>query len=385
MLHNVSQFSECFGCGVCAAACPKNAIAYKVADAGFYRPSVDEAKCVDCGLCMRVCSYSDHGIARKENSETGFYSAWSNDEQTRRLASSGGVVQELAQACMKAGYSFCAARYDHTDNRVKHTIIDDAADLRSCTGSNYIQSDFVTDGIGKLQASQKYLVIGTPCQIDSLRRLIRLQKREDDFILVDFFCHGVPSIRMWDKYLSYTRKTGFQEVRFRDKREGWHEASYRIVLAKEGERLWESKLTDGDLFYQFFLRDRCLNAACYGPCKFKTVHSAADIRVGDMWGRKFSGDRQGVNVVITFSEKGEKVFKGLKTCTIHVEDKEQALDGQMTCNAKRPPSYPYVYKALHTSKSLPRIQRGALLREFPGRVKSRLVAYTQILKRHFVK
>ena len=45
------------------------------------------------------------------------------------------------------------------------------------------------------------MVSGTPCQIDSLRRYINKMKCQENFVLLDFFCHGVPSKFVWDKYI----------------------------------------------------------------------------------------------------------------------------------------------------------------------------------------
>lgn len=53
-------------------------------------------------------------------------------------------------------------------------------------GSKYIQS-YTVDGFKAIDRKQKYLVTGTPCQIDSFRRYIRKFKKEENFILMDFF------------------------------------------------------------------------------------------------------------------------------------------------------------------------------------------------------
>ena len=45
----------CTSCGVCAAICPTEAISMQLDEQGFYRPQVDEAQCVDCSLCTKVC------------------------------------------------------------------------------------------------------------------------------------------------------------------------------------------------------------------------------------------------------------------------------------------------------------------------------------------
>ena len=51
--------SECCGCTACASVCPRDAISMKPDVMGFLYPSVDEANCIECGLCEKVCAFND--------------------------------------------------------------------------------------------------------------------------------------------------------------------------------------------------------------------------------------------------------------------------------------------------------------------------------------
>lgn len=46
---------ECTGCMACVAVCPKNAISATYSEFGYRIPMVDNSKCVQCGLCVKVC------------------------------------------------------------------------------------------------------------------------------------------------------------------------------------------------------------------------------------------------------------------------------------------------------------------------------------------
>ena len=46
---------NCCGCNACGDVCSKNAISFKTDNEGFWYPEVDIEKCVDCGLCEKVC------------------------------------------------------------------------------------------------------------------------------------------------------------------------------------------------------------------------------------------------------------------------------------------------------------------------------------------
>ena len=357
-------------------ACPVKIIHLHLGEDGFYHPKITEKdKCVHCGICLDVCAYA-HEETALTTSPIGYFSAWSKDEATRRNSTSGGVITELSRFFLHNGYGICAASYDPKSHLTRHIIATDQEALEQCVGSKYMQSNFVEDSLAKMEAGKNYLVIGTPCQIDSFRRYIRHKRIEGNFLLADFFCHGVPSIRMWHKYLAMTGMRDIQQVHFRDKQDGWHEASYRIVL-ENGKKTWNSKLTDGDLFYRFFLGNRCLNAACYDKCMFKADRSSADIRLGDMWGQKYAADRLGVNTVITFTRRGQETLALLESCQVNSEGREDALGDQMRKNATRPPSYRYVTRMLRTQRTLPSINRGAGLRELPDRLTRVARAYTR--------
>ena len=55
-MKNIEEFDgACAGCGACVLVCPVNAIKYSLSDDGFYKASIDIAKCINCGKCTKVC------------------------------------------------------------------------------------------------------------------------------------------------------------------------------------------------------------------------------------------------------------------------------------------------------------------------------------------
>ena len=78
-----------------------------------------------------------------------------------------------------------------------------------------------------------------------------------------------------------------------------------------------------------FLGNYCLNEGYYS-CKFRTVHSKADIRIGDLWGSKYADDSKGVSGVIVFTDFGKQIINALEdTCYIRPELEETVIEGQI--------------------------------------------------------
>ena len=362
-MRNISKISNCYGCGVCAIACPEKIISIHLNINGFYEPFITEKnKCIDCGLCLRVCSYNKEGVAEMPKFTKGTYAAWTRDNEVRRRCSSGGIGFEIGKYLIHNGYHICAVKYNPEMQRAEHYIARTINDFIHSVGSKYIQS-YTFDGFSKLNKKDKFLVTGTPCQIDSLRNYIRIKRIEDNFVLMDFFCHGVPSMLMWHKYLLEVEKiTGKATyVSWRNKETGWHDSwSMSVAAEKQDTVEYLSRLSQGDMFYRFFLTDRCLGKACYDKCKYKMFSSAADIRIGDLWGNAYKDNEEGVSGVVSFTAKGDLILENMKTIELLKEPDSIVAEGQMLASAKRPLGYlltKYLMKTNISLKSIDNIIR----------------------------
>ena len=54
MIH-IKEAKDCCGCDACSQVCPQRCIVMKEDECGFWYPRVDEAVCINCHLCERVC------------------------------------------------------------------------------------------------------------------------------------------------------------------------------------------------------------------------------------------------------------------------------------------------------------------------------------------
>lgn len=353
-MNNISNVHSCYGCGVCAIACGKKIIDIRLNADGFYEPFItDASKCVDCGLCRDVCSYCHNGTTLQAEPLASF-GAWSKEEGVRRVSASGGVGFEIGRSLLSQGYEAVAVKYNEKKQRAEHYVASTVEELLASMGSKYIQS-YTADAFKGINRKEKYLVTGTPCQIDSFRMYIRKFRCEDNFVLMDFFCHGVPSAHVWNKYIKEQEQAlgDIEYVAWRNKLNGWHDSwamvidgkqergesvdwhdSYNLLI-KEKKGFVNSRWTKGDTFYNMFLGNNCLGKACYKHCKFKYDHSSADIRIGDMWGDTYKDNDKGVTACVAFTEKGKNVINEAN-CTLVEYPFEQVAEGQI----KEPIPYP---------------------------------------------
>lgn len=366
-MNNISNTHNCYGCGVCAVMCPANIIDITLNANGFYEPSVVEPhKCTNCGLCLDVCAFHHKEPALAPSSVFQSFAAWSNDKRIQLKCSSGGVGFEIGKMLMNEGYKVCGVRYNPQIERAEHYIASTNEELIQSIGSKYIQS-YTLDGFRNVNRKDKYLITGTPCQIDSFRRLIQKKKIEEHFILLDFFCHSVPSMWAWKYYLRLAEKKAGKIIyaSWRNKQTGWHD-SWSLVMELDGEKCGEkedrhkndnlsirykkgllmSRKSQGDLFYKLFLGDYCCNPACKKDCKYKYDSSSADIRIGDLWGKTYSENEDGVSALVAFTPRGREVINRLKECVLVEHPFEVVAEGQMKKNVGKAVLAPLMMECL---------------------------------------
>lgn len=362
---NVSGIKDCYGCGLCATICPQHIVTITLNTNGFYEPHItDKSRCTDCGLCTEVCSCLHDDLSLKKRCIRS-YAAWSNDAQVRRKCSSGGVGFEVGRTLMGEGYKVCGVRYNAETNCAEHYIAATIEELIPTIGSKYIQS-YTVNGFKAINRKEKYLVTGTPCQIDSFRRYIQKFHCEDNFILMDFFCHSLPSMLLWKKYIQEVEKiTGkITSVSWRNKLTGWHDSWAMSIdgVQKEKKLSYNSRLSQGDIFYQSFLGDFCTNPACRNKCKYKYDKSSADIRIGDLWGKTYSKNEDGVSAVIAYTLKGKEVLQQ-SNCTLIEHPFETVAEGQMKKNCGKAKLSVLLNFALHMDYATLKVLKAIILAE----------------------
>lgn len=293
---------DCRGCGACLVVCKKNAISLLKDKNGFFAAYANEELCIDCGMCSSICSDAIKNIPPINKEEV--FVAYTKDIKVLESSSSGGIGYQLAHYFIQNKSYACGAIYDVNYGGVRHIIADNETDLHLLQGTKYLQSDisFITKEI----VSDKFeegIIFGTPCQIAGLNHaLLHLNKRHK-FVLIDLFCHGIPSSLLWDNHLAYIKnKYKFSEisnVRFRNGKE------FSLTINNKYKKSFQY-----DAFYYFYLRKLIMNRCCYS-CPYHRS-SFSDIRIGDFMTKKYMKLPFSPSVVIVNTDKGAEILQKIK-------------------------------------------------------------------------
>ena len=334
---NIVEKKDCCGCTACVQKCPRYCITLDDDNEGFLYPQADRNKCIDCGLCEKVCPW----LNTPEKTHCQEVLAVKNrNEEERMASSSGGVFILLAKMVLKKKGVVFGAVFDK-NWEVEHIYAETLDGVKLMMGSKYLQSrigDSYRQAEKFLKEGRKVLFTGSPCQIAGLHNYLR--KDYANLLSVDFLCHGVPSPGIWRKYLDETfnlsahrAATGKNTVlfsslspmpvitgiEFRDKKlNGWKKYSFVVrgksALEADKNSVLLSDIYSDNPFMKGFLADIYLRPSCY-DCKCKNGGSHSDLTIADFWGVQHLmpdfDDDKGIGLVLVSSEKGKQVVNNI--------------------------------------------------------------------------
>ena len=308
--RNISQLEQalCTGCRSCELSCPKNAIAMQENAEGFLYPAVNAA-CVQCGICLSRCPVlaPPHG----DGIPAQRYAVIYREERTLSASSSGGLFGGIARHVLGTGGVVFGSAYDD-DLNVGVVKIESVDDLHRIQGSKYVASDTGTSfSLAKeaLDMGKTVLYGGSPCQVAGLRSF--LGRPYDNLFTMDLICHGVPSGKLWRKYLCWLGKKHHGKIvyyGFRDKDvAGW--SCGGKVKVKVKVKVMRAAC---DPYYSAFLRCETYRESCY-RCPFaRRENRVGDITMGDFWGTDFDypeiPKEQGVSFCSVNTAQGRRLF-----------------------------------------------------------------------------
>lgn len=340
---------KCTGCRTCEKVCPKFCISMKEDSEGFLAPFIDNEQCVNCGLCKSKCPQNK---TEQQAFQKSVYAAKAKSETVLMNSSSGGIFYVFAKHIIeKGGVVFGAAYRD--DFSVEHIKAETLDEIKPLQGSKYVQSntaDTYVECETYLKSGRFVLYTGTPCQIAGLKSY--LKNSYDNLLTIEIICHGVPSGKLFKKYINHISdkmKSPVVEYNFRSKsKNGWG-LEYYVKYANNYSNV---SICDNDSYYSRFLKGSTYRESCY-ECKYANENRVADLTIGDYWGiEKFHPDfydKNGVSVIIVNSDVGDGYFNAVSD---EIEYISSTYENAAYANknllepTKRPSERDYIYKEI---------------------------------------
>ena len=326
-LRYINGAKRCFGCGACAAACPKSALRMEADTEGFAYPKIDFAACVGCRACVRACPVNAAMPAAE--TDPAFYAVRHRDPAVRRASTSGGAFTALSDAVLSRGGAVAGAVMT-PDFQVRHVLAFDTAGRDAMRGSKYVQSDpsgLFPEVKERLRAGREVLFSGTPCQTAALYAF--LGDGAEKLTTVDFICHGAPSPQVFLSYLREQEKrrgAAVVQVRCRDQQRGCVPMRIGLDFA-DGSAYLED--CDHDPYFRLFLSGILNRRAC-AACPFTRVRRGSDLTIADNW--RFAAiapewdDNTGVSTLLVNTPRGAALLREaaaeleIKPCTLRDVD-----------------------------------------------------------------
>ena len=285
----------------CTNICRKSAV--EVRDSiDAYNAVINPNKCIDCGLCRKVCPNVSH---KSFTYPMYWRQGWASD-YIRKNSSSGGVATALIEAFISSGGYVASCVYDKGD--FVFLLTNDPVKALRFAGSKYVKSNPKTiykDIKELLDKGEKVLFIGLPCQSAALQNLCA---NKNDLYTIDLICHGTPSPKLLEQYILETGRnlSSIDDIKFR--------SGDRFGLIINGEKVTPLRVMDSYMLN--FLNSVNYTENCYS-CIYANTQRVSDITLGDAWGQLSDIEPDGVSLVLCQSEKGIKL---IQSASLHLEE-----------------------------------------------------------------
>lgn len=364
----ISRREDCCGCYACEQICPKNCISMVSDNEGFKYPKIDIEKCISCSLCDKVCPVNNQ---TKEREPLEVYAAINKNEDIRSKSSSGGIFTLLAEKVIDNNGVVFGVRFDNQWN-VVFGYSDNIEDLQYFRGSKYVQPDI--NGVYRkvldyLKEGIFVLFVGLPCHISGLR--LFLGKDYNNLLLVDLICEGVPSPKVWRRYLDEevarlcskyykfykSEEVEISDISFRYKKCGWKNYALSISLRLRNEEsfLLPAYVNRNSAYMQAMFHYVDLRPICY-ECPFKSCKSGSDITIGDYWGINIQhpemDDDGGTSLVYLNTPKGRFFFPRDNVISLRTQYQEAFCFNNIISSVKKHPNRDAFFAHIDESESI---------------------------------
>lgn len=320
---SIAQTGLCSGCGICAAACPHDALNIQWNAFGEYQPVLFADKCISCKLCLKVCPFSndakdEDSLAKsnftnnsscKHSSLLGCYDELfaGFSPKDRENSASGGLTSWFLKELMTNNKvdAVCCVRATENPSALFETFLaNNVEELELAQSSVYYPVEFSQIIKKILQEDKKIAVVALPCVIKALRNFALYNKKLNTKIpyMIGLVC-GQQKSKFFSEYMCALKGVDHSKVidaSFRNKDYKRHHLDHSFRFRYKSDK--SNELLSKEIFQSEGM------SYCWGHdyFKFKACNycdditaELADLSCGDAIKEPYCCGNEGANFVIS--------------------------------------------------------------------------------------
>ena len=313
-IKEVIMSDLCLGCGLCHVINEDTDITEK--DGNLKSSFKNTASKEDH---IKVCPGAGYDIEEMGKSihqaphfiyELGYYSSLqlvhSTDDEILKRASSGGAMTAIALYMLESGKAdgIICTKYTYPNGKPRQTtyVARTKAELLEAQGSKYCPTSTLSI-LTELKEGERYVLIGTPCQIAGWRKYAKYYSITFEIVLtIANFCGGYRDYREMDYFVKEV--AGFNTVTHFQHRGDGVPGQMRIVN-EEGKE-WSYPYPEYAKLSPIQKNNRCVYC-------IDATGELADFSCGDAWLDRVKTTNQVWSTIIARNEKAEAILAQIKT------------------------------------------------------------------------
>lgn len=334
-LRNIKQVIKndfCLGCGLCHVI--HTNVEIKEENGNLKSNFTNIRGLIDHINVCPAAGYDIHSLGKEihqvENYsyELGWYKnirmAHSCDDEILKHASSGGIMTSIALYMLEKGLAngIICTKYDYSNGNARPIcfIARNKLDLEQAQGSKYCPTKTL-ELLSQLKDDEKYVLIGTPCQIAGWRKYNKEFKTSQNIILsIANFCGGYRDYREIDFFVKNI--AGFSTIiHFQHRGDGV--PGQMKIVSSEGQE-WKYPYPDYARLSPIQKNKRCVYC-------IDSTGELADISCGDTWLDRVKNSKQVWSTIITRNEASEKIVSKMirdKIIEVGVITEKEVIESQ---------------------------------------------------------
>jgi len=322
LINEVVNNGLCTGCGTCYSLCPSEAIAIvKNESNSVYIPRIDHKICNKCGVCFKVCpghsvdficlNQEQFGNKLKDNLIGNYISCYmghATNFSIRNNSTSGGLISSILIFALENGIidgALVTKMNEKNPLEPEVFIAQTKEEIISASKSKYcpVPVNMLIKEI--LKREGKFAVVGLPCHIHGIIKAEKINKklREKLVLHLGLFCSHAPTFKGTEIFLNKIniKKEDIEKLDYRT--EGW--PGGMLIKLKNGNKKFIALRNFWKIIGSpYFFSVRC-TLCCDGTSEL------ADLSFGDAWLPELSNDKEGMSIIISRNNNGEKIMQDM--------------------------------------------------------------------------